>query len=57
MFFMLENKQREKHMFNISNSLLVRCICTFSVFKYIAFAIHLNVLSRYIVKTINPEKP
>jgi hypothetical protein len=57
MFFMLEKKQREKHTFNISYSLLVKCICTFSVFKYIAFAIHLNVVSRYVVKTIYPEKP
>jgi hypothetical protein len=57
MTIMLEIKNKQ---FNISNLLLVTCtqiIRCFEFCKYIAFGLHLGVLSLYIVKTINLENP
>ena len=56
---MLQNKQRKNLQFGISNFFISYMYSlhykTFEFFKYIAFGIHLDVLSRYVVKTIYLE--
>jgi hypothetical protein len=56
MSIMIENKQRKNLQFSMSNVYISYMYSlhykTFEFSKYIAFAIHFDVLSRYIVNTI-----
>ena len=59
MSIILENKQRKNLQFSISNFFISYMYSlhdkTFEFSKYIAFPMHLDVLSRYIVKIIYLE--